>query len=360
MEAALRSFLKESVGEYLKGNCLEKNDLSSFPLVLRNLQLDEKKVQSEFDETNDSAVQLTQGKIGTVKITPSWMGTFEVQVTNVELSFSFSPTQALKNQMKPKEAEESYEPSAPVPPPNCPPRFCCAHDTSDKRVKCDPVSRPCKICGIVLQSSYKDFQLCPPCSEKEHKCMICGEHAPNASSVAPAQPAAPPPNTSTYTPGAPQGQGNNGKQSNLPPPPPPSAHSARDPVPNMQQQADDRSMYLNRNSPGPMNHDRNQSPHNPQMQDQVFSTQLPANFRGPPQTQIDQRGAPMSQNQNRGMRPAAQSHQGAVAGEDGSISGFLRFVVGDIWKNCSSSGNGRFDEFDSSRGQFPPVRRGGA
>merc|ERR1719409_1048765 len=96
--------------------------------------------------------------------------------------------------MKPAQAEDGYYyEAAPRPPPNCPPRFCCAHDTSDKRVKGDPVSRDCKVCGITLQSSYKDFQLCPPCSEKEQKCMICCARAPNASTVEPPPAKAPTP-----------------------------------------------------------------------------------------------------------------------------------------------------------------------
>merc|ERR1719253_2063613 len=105
MEAALRSILKDTLGEYVKGRALEKSDLSSFPLVLRDLQLNEKKVQEEFDELRESAVQLTSGKIGTVKVTPSWLGTVDVLATNIELTFSFSATQALKNQLKPQANE---------------------------------------------------------------------------------------------------------------------------------------------------------------------------------------------------------------------------------------------------------------
>lgn len=190
----MRSILKEALGEYVKGNALQKTDFSSFPLVLRDLQLNEKKVQEEFDEFNDSAIQLTCGKIGSIKVTPSWMGTVEVVATNIELSLSFSPTQALKNQMKPQQADDQFEKYDTAPPPNCAPRFCPSHDTSDKRVKGDPVSRDCKACGITLTSSYKDFRLCPPCSEKEQKCMICAAHAPKQTSVQPAAPPAPPPN----------------------------------------------------------------------------------------------------------------------------------------------------------------------
>merc|ERR1719171_1277776 len=109
MEAALRNVLKESLGDYVKRG-LEKADLGTFPLVLRDLHLNEKKLQEEFDENRDSAVQLTAGKIGHVKVTPSWMGTVEVFATNIELSFSFSPTQALKNQMKQSaDDDQGYE-----------------------------------------------------------------------------------------------------------------------------------------------------------------------------------------------------------------------------------------------------------
>merc|ERR1719215_2473682 len=113
------------------------------------------------------------------------MGTINVVATNIELNFSFSPIQAAKNSMKQSaQADDGYDQQqAPAqgPPPMCPPRFCSAHDSSDKRVKGDPCFKDCKSCGIRLQSSYKDFQLCPPCSEEEQKCMICGTHAPNSS-----------------------------------------------------------------------------------------------------------------------------------------------------------------------------------
>jgi len=199
MEAALRKVLKESLGEYIKGNGLGKSDLSSFPLVLRDLQLNEKKVQEEWDELHESAVQLTDGVIGSIKVTPGWMGTINVVATNIELNFSFSPIQAAKNSLKQStQADDGYdqrEAPAQGPPPMCPPRFCCAHDTSDKRVKGDPAYKDCKSCGINLQSSYKDFQLCPPCSDKEQRCMICGSNAPHSSSCQPpAAVQAPPPN----------------------------------------------------------------------------------------------------------------------------------------------------------------------
>ena len=45
------------------------------------------------------------GRIGAVKISPSlWSGTIDVSVTNVELSFSFSATKAMRNAMRPAEA----------------------------------------------------------------------------------------------------------------------------------------------------------------------------------------------------------------------------------------------------------------
>jgi hypothetical protein len=359
MEVALKSILKDHLSEYVKGRALEKADLNAFPLVFRDLQLNEKKVQEFWDEDHDSATELTSGKIGMVKVTPGWLGTVDVHVTNIDLSFSFSATKALANSMKPEKAEEwcdsqtaaqsgpphKEQRAAPGPPPLCPPRFCSAHDTSEKRVKCEPRFQDCGKCGIRLQSSYKDFKLCPPCSEQEQKCMICGSHAPQIGN---------------YIPAGPQGQSNcNGTRSTLPPPPPPPL-SARQPTnhsrPDVPASLDNTSMYLshpaassNMNSmrlPGspPTNTGSNPG--------QVFSTQLPPQSGGnsgtmpPPRTPWEQKCGSMS---------ARPYHKQALDNhDDDGLAGFLRFVAADIWKTCSSD-NRRLDSPETGY-----VRRGGA
>jgi hypothetical protein len=347
MEGAIRAAIQDSLGDYVKRG-LGKSDIS-FPMVLRNLELNEKKVQEIWDEERDSALQLTKGVIGSVKIEPGWMGNIEVTATNVQLSFSFSATQALKNKMKPDTEHidsgcnhggggpAPWEP--PAPPPNCPPRFCSAHDTSDKRVKGEPVSRDCQNCGITLTSSYEGFKLCPPCSEKQQRCMICGCHASKQTCVD----AGP----QKQNPG--HNVGNNERGSFAP-----GCEVPRD----RQQASTSRAMAGNNDSmflPPNVNDDSMFLPakgsqfENPQ---QVFETRLPPGQRG----QLPPGGRPQHPGQQPWggrMSPNMQT-RGARQEDNESFAGFLRFVATDIWKTCHADAR----RLDSPERPF--VRRGGA
>jgi len=94
-------------------------------------------------------------------------------------------------------------PPKPAPPPNClfPGKglslpqikplvvgtwYCALHDSSEKRVKVSPQLHECESCHIKVQTTYEDFELCGPCAEKEHRCMICGsDEAPAATCGSP-------------------------------------------------------------------------------------------------------------------------------------------------------------------------------
>lgn len=217
--------------------------------------------------------------------------------------------------------------ASPQPPPMCPPRFCSAHNSSDKRVKCDPASRDCKKCGVTLQSSYQDFQLCPPCSETEQKCMICGSQAPTSSS---------------YMPGAPQGQaGGHGKQGNLPPPPPPPGCQPWEAA--AKQQSRGETSYQTREpismAPSPFENG------------QVYHTQLNAPQSQRPSRSPPPPGAPLW-DQSRGPLSAQMHNHGP--NDDTSLAGFLRFVASDMWKTCST------DTRRLESPERPFIRRGGA
>ena len=109
------------------------------------------------------------------------------------------------------------------------PRFCQRHFTSAQREKIDPTMRPCQKCGTQITSTYASMTLCPPCSNTEESCMICGDHAPVASNYIPPKtlnPQSGPPGGAVYAMPDPSGgcQGCQAKRgSTLPPPPPPSA-----------------------------------------------------------------------------------------------------------------------------------------
>ncbi|CAJ1434544.1 unnamed protein product [Effrenium voratum] len=185
--------LHSTFGEFVEG--LDRADASSFPLTLKDLKLKEKRIQEELDEDGGFPFDLTNGRIGNITVSPGWMGTVEVVATNVVLNFSFSAMKAMNKAMrKDSEDEEEFEgvPSqAPMPhpgvplPADVPPRFCQNHFTSAQREKIDPLMRPCQKCNAQITSTYAEMTLCPPCSNTEESCMICGDHAPVASNYVP-------------------------------------------------------------------------------------------------------------------------------------------------------------------------------
>jgi len=85
----------------------------------------------------------------------------------------------------------SFVPPPPPPPPSkaddqggrsvgqgqVPPSFCCMHDSTLKRPKAEPRFRECTACRMKVQTNYAEMALCPPCSDKERRCMLCGANA---------------------------------------------------------------------------------------------------------------------------------------------------------------------------------------
>lgn len=61
-------------------------------------------------------------------------------------------------------------------PPTLPvtPRYCLAHNTSQKRIKIEPRLQECTSCHLNVQTSYANFALCPLCSSEKSQCVICG------------------------------------------------------------------------------------------------------------------------------------------------------------------------------------------
>mmetsp|Transcript_38215 Transcript_38215/g.73415 ORF Transcript_38215/g.73415 Transcript_38215/m.73415 type:complete len:648 (+) Transcript_38215:68-2011(+) len=69
------------------------------------------------------------------------------------------------------------------------PHYCSRHDSTLKRAKAEPKCRECTVCHMVVESNYAEFSLCPPCSDREHRCVLCGcpdvGVAPGGSCVVP-------------------------------------------------------------------------------------------------------------------------------------------------------------------------------
>jgi len=99
MEAALRTMIKDALGDFvMKG--LDDANISSFPVVLRDMELNAKRLNHEFDPKGEQAIRLTSGTIGNIKVTPRWTGSIEVVASDIQLSFSFSAMQAIRNGAK--------------------------------------------------------------------------------------------------------------------------------------------------------------------------------------------------------------------------------------------------------------------
>jgi len=61
------------------------------------------------------------------------------------------------------------------------PKYCANHNDTTKRKKCKPQNLPCSTCQTLIQTNYVEFTLCPTCSEKDHRCMCCGNAAVGAA-----------------------------------------------------------------------------------------------------------------------------------------------------------------------------------
>lgn len=82
--------------------------------------------------------------------------------------------------VKPREAETTMHPSS------VPPRYCSMHSSSEKRTKVNaPKFWDCTSCGRQVTTNYSTFTLCPPCSDKDRRCMICGTPALEAGNYVP-------------------------------------------------------------------------------------------------------------------------------------------------------------------------------
>lgn len=218
MQSSLKYILKSYFDDYVEG--LDRNiDTSQFPIIVSNLKIKDHKIREEME---DSAFQFTDGHIGRVQMQMSWGGHVEIIADNIVLNFSFYPMKAMKRALMPwkkdedeedakEDREDDEENQVPLeiqrrlsakqlaqgqsqqnlqPQKPVPPRFCAAHGSSEKRPKVEPRAFQCETCHMTLQTNYAEARLCPPCSEKEGRCMCCGAPAPAVGAVPPGDPAA--------------------------------------------------------------------------------------------------------------------------------------------------------------------------
>eukprot|EP00930_Biecheleria_cincta_P000441 TRINITY_DN10093_c0_g1_i1.p1 TRINITY_DN10093_c0_g1~~TRINITY_DN10093_c0_g1_i1.p1 ORF type:complete len:429 (+),score=57.96 TRINITY_DN10093_c0_g1_i1:91-1377(+) len=187
--SAVSYFLNHYFEAWVEG--LHRLDCSSFPIVLRNLKIKEERIKEEMDDTGSFA--FVGGTIAQITLNMSWSGEIDVVADGVSLRFSFSPRKWINKQLypEPEDAEDKEEdqenevplaiqqklaavPPQAAPQPNVPPRFCVAHNTSEKRPKVEPRSFQCRSCGQPVQTNYAEGALCPKCSDRENRCMCCG------------------------------------------------------------------------------------------------------------------------------------------------------------------------------------------
>mmetsp|Transcript_105594 Transcript_105594/g.193576 ORF Transcript_105594/g.193576 Transcript_105594/m.193576 type:complete len:507 (+) Transcript_105594:83-1603(+) len=215
MQAALSYVLKRYFDEYVRG--LDTNvDCSKLPATLHDLHLKHEKLNELIDDSAAACpFEFTDGVIGSVKLMPSWRGNLQVVASDVVLNLAFCPIKAMKKAMAPADDDEedtqnqvpmnvqmglctiagktspqvlsaqqvnqlvdvatgNAQQPAPQPPVQVAPRYCAMHDGPDKRRKAQPRSCQCSNCKMPVQTNYVEFALCPPCSDKERRCMCCG------------------------------------------------------------------------------------------------------------------------------------------------------------------------------------------
>lgn len=221
MDSIVRNFLQQVLGEIL---VLDADSINStLPLKLKDLKMREKNIQDLLDEDSFFPFDITDGRIGSLSLTPGFFGTLEVAVTGIVVNLSFSPMKAMRAAMAPSPSGSSsdsedgnvgghsnrtatasarrhgggsiqgppqrqwrqpaWQPVAPAP---VPPRYCEEHGHSDKRSKVEPRFKECRGCRLKIQTNYAEFAYCPPCSERERRCMLCGSAASKPGSYIPA------------------------------------------------------------------------------------------------------------------------------------------------------------------------------
>lgn len=361
----MRSVIKTMFEDYAY-NLDKSMEQSGFPITLRNLKLKEKRVNEDLEDT---PFELTSGTIGSVSLDAGWMGSLTVVATGVKLELSFNPGKAAKLLMaKGQEVPDDdiflTGQAAPEPPPNVPPRFCTDHDTSAKRPKGDPYWQTCECCGMSMQTSYLGVKLCPPCSEKNQKCMICNKPAGRAGNYMPPSVLGGKPLMGSSDMGAPPGQS---------PPGQPQGES-------MQQKRDNRSrpgrppgeaMQQNRQGqfpPSPSNGTLppsasnygvgvppsagNHGPgnHGPGAPGSPPRAGYPGGPQGgPPQRRPPGPGGP-------GGRPPARRPPPQEEDDDLSITGFFKWITGgEGGGGCGNSpGDSQYEMQVAGRQQRPP------
>jgi len=72
------------------------------------------------------------------------------------------------------------------------PKYCAKHNDTTRRKKTKPQNLPCAKCQGVIQTNYVEFAICPTCSERDHRCMCCGDAAVGPAASPQASPTASP------------------------------------------------------------------------------------------------------------------------------------------------------------------------
>eukprot|EP00746_Dinoflagellata_sp_MGD_P013539 gnl/MRDRNA2_/MRDRNA2_129299_c0_seq1.p1 gnl/MRDRNA2_/MRDRNA2_129299_c0~~gnl/MRDRNA2_/MRDRNA2_129299_c0_seq1.p1 ORF type:complete len:579 (-),score=73.82 gnl/MRDRNA2_/MRDRNA2_129299_c0_seq1:30-1766(-) len=191
MEGALKSFLKDTLEEYVSGLQNVSSITLAEPIVLKDLALKPDAVNELVEDVGGKCpFSVSSGKIGSLSMKASWLGNLIITATDVELTLGFSAVKAMQCAMAAGEEEPEHEEECqPVCQPVGPPpvaEWCSRHDASEKREKGEPLHRDCKSCGTSITSNYAEWSLCPYCSANQHRCMICGDRsAPSGAGVDP-------------------------------------------------------------------------------------------------------------------------------------------------------------------------------
>lgn len=140
------------------------------------------------EEDGPVPFEFSSGEIGSISVNPGWTGV-DVLLTDIAFTLSFSASKAMQWALQPQEEEEyvgmangnaQQPPTMPHPMPLGPkivPRYCNRHGSSEMRTKIAPRWLSCSSCHKRLQTNYSEFSLCPLCSDRDCRCMLCGNEA---------------------------------------------------------------------------------------------------------------------------------------------------------------------------------------
>lgn len=197
MESIVRYILKQYLDDYISGLdgriCCSTRD---GVVTLRNVKLRREALESATDAP--SSLEIEGGTIGSLQFKAVRLGKVQVVASDVVFDFTFKPIKAILEDTAGsslmQKMHEFWEAGSTLwegpeqtlelgPATNvgfayrdtAVPAYCSAHLEPEDRQTGPACAAECNVCRGSVRTNYAQCTLCPYCSERERRCVICGE-----------------------------------------------------------------------------------------------------------------------------------------------------------------------------------------